>query len=180
MQCIVEQSDNAVKSAPNPSPGCRRDVRWENKNGCCEFPHEVATIDPHAALEIAAKKSNAMARTIRFLQTLTWLPAATSVVWLTNVLAFVGHTCWGLGHWPRNQLEHVSSTAYAIHQTSVFVVSGSVLGALPVWLLLLAFPQARVSARVHLMQAGLYFAGCLAIVSYLAIDPGGFVDWFLD
>jgi hypothetical protein len=126
------------------------------------------------------EKSNAVARTIRFLQTLTWWLAVLPVLWLTNVLAFLCHTYVGLGHWPRTQLEDVSTTSYAIHQASVLVLSGGVLVAFPVWLLVLAFPQARVSAKIHLTQAGLYFAGCAAIGLYLAIDPGGFVDWFLD
>jgi hypothetical protein len=86
-----------------------------------------------------------------------------------------------LGHWPTPMVENYETPAYRMHeQVLVWVGMFTVFAAVPLWLLTLRFRPFRISPEIHLIQAGVYALGWGLIVLYGAVDPGKFMEWFLD
>ncbi len=86
-----------------------------------------------------------------------------------------------LGHWPTPMVESYSSPTYRVGaHIVVWIGYFTVFAAIPLWLLMLCFRPFRMSISNHLIQIGVYALGWGLIALYGAVDPGGFLAWFLD
>lgn len=111
----------------------------------------------------------------------TWPLVFSPVLLLIVFIALAVHVRLGLGHWPTPMFESYHTPAFRAHeQVLVWVWLFTVYAAIPLWLLMLCFRPFRISFRTHLIQVGVYAVGWGVIVLYGAIDPGQFLDWFLD
>jgi hypothetical protein len=109
------------------------------------------------------------------------LCAISPVLLLCVFIALAVHVRGGLGHWPTPMIEDYGTLAYRIHeQVLTWVGFSAVFAAIPLWLLMLCIPPFRISARTHLVQAGVYAVGWIFVMLYAAVDPGRFLEWFLD
>jgi hypothetical protein len=111
----------------------------------------------------------------------TWLMVCSPLLLLLVFIALAVHVRAGLGHWPAPMLENYDTPAFRVHgQVLGWVGFLTVLAAIPLWLLMLCFRPLRISLKTHLIQAGVYVAGWVLIYLYVAVDPGRFLEWFLD
>jgi hypothetical protein len=117
----------------------------------------------------------------RKIQSVTWVLMCSSPLLLFVFLSLAAHVRLGLGHWPTPMLESYNTAAYGRHvQVFVWVALFTVYAAVPLWLVALCFGIFRISLKTHLLQTGIYVAGWVLIALYGEIDPGRFVEWFLD
>jgi heme/copper-type cytochrome/quinol oxidase subunit 3 len=115
------------------------------------------------------------------LSTATWLFVTSPVLLFLAFITLAMHARVGLGHWPTPMVENYDSPAYRTHELVFTLIAlFTLFVAVPSWLLMLCFRPFRISLRTHVVQAGVYVAGWLLIVLYGAIDPGRFMEWFLD
>ena len=106
---------------------------------------------------------------------------SSSLLLLFVFITLAAHVRLGLGHWPTPMLEKYQTAAYDGHeQMFVWVALFTVYAAVPLWLLSLCFGMFRISLKTHLLQASFYAMGWVLIGLYGSIDPGRFVEWFLD
>lgn len=112
---------------------------------------------------------------------LTWGCVWTPVVLLLCIVSLGMHTRLGLGHWPEPMVDKYTTPAFSFHTQAVIGLGlFTMYAAGPLWLLCLCFRRFRVSARLHVMQAGVYAAGWGLVLAYVAWDPHRFVQWYLD
>lgn len=103
------------------------------------------------------------------------------MVLLLCILSLGMHVRLGLGHWPQPMVDKYTTAAFSFHTQAVIGLAlFTMYGAGPLWLLLLCFRRVRASARLHLLQAGIYLVGWGLVVGYMAWDPRRFVQWYLD
>ena len=96
-------------------------------------------------------------------------------------LSLAAHVRLGLGHWPPPMFENYKTTAYSQHeQVFIWVALFTVFAAIPLWLASLCIRVFRISLKTHLIQAGVYALGWALIALYALVDPGRFIEWFLD
>lgn len=115
------------------------------------------------------------------LSLVSWLLVITPALLLVGFITLAAHVRIGLGHWPTPMIENYDTAAYWIHdRVLVWVGMFTVFAAIPLWLLTLCFQRFRISLKTHLIQAGVYACGWGLIALYGAVDPGRFMEWFLD
>jgi hypothetical protein len=106
---------------------------------------------------------------------------SSSLLLLFVFLTLAAHVRVGLGHWPTPMLENYQTAAYNRHtQAFIWLALVTVYAAVPLWLVSLCFGVFRISLKTHLIQTGIYAVGWALIVLYSFIDPGRFIEWFLD
>jgi hypothetical protein len=106
---------------------------------------------------------------------------SSSLLLLFVFLTLAAHVRLGLGHWPTPMLENYQTTAYSRHeQVFIWVALFTVYAAVPLWLVSLCFGMFRISLKTHLTQTGICAVGWALIALYSFMDPGRFMEWFLD
>lgn len=112
---------------------------------------------------------------------LAWTSGLSSAVFFVLAISLAIHVRVGLGHWPEPMRESYRTSAYEFHETALVWAAMFVLyAAIPLWVLCVSIRPLRSTARVHLIQAGIYVMGWGLVVGFLALDPFGFVSWFMD
>ncbi len=110
----------------------------------------------------------------------TWLCALAPAAALAAMLTAALHVRLVLGHWPSFN-EPVPGGAWKLHQ---FILAWTLVTAtavaLPVWTLLLCFRDFRCAPAVHLRQTAVFLGSWAVIVLWVSIDPGRFINWYLD
>jgi len=119
---------------------------------------------------------------IRFKPPVTWFCAALPLVALLIFVSMALHVRLSMGRWPNDALEIKDmSPGLALHD---FVFAAMLLfggfGAVPLWLILLCFRPLRISARTHVIQAGVLLLGTLTLWGGMMSLPPECVTWFLD
>ncbi len=120
-------------------------------------------------------------QTKRSLPLATWPFVFSPVLLLLIFIALAVHVRVGLGHWPTPMTENYHTPAVRVHEQVVLWLGlFAIYAAIPLWLLILCFRPFRSSLKTHLVQAGVYALGWGLIALYGAVDPGRFLEWFLD
>lgn len=119
---------------------------------------------------------------MRFKPPITWFCAALPIVAFLVFLSMALHVRLSMGHWPNDALETKDlSPGLALHELFfiVMLLFGG-FAAAPLWIILLCFRPLRISAQMHIVQAGILFVGLLTLWGGMMNLPAGWVTWFLD
>jgi hypothetical protein len=119
---------------------------------------------------------------MRFKPPITWFCAALPVVTFLVFVSVALHVRLSMGRWPNDALELKDmSRGLALHDLffDVMLLFGG-FAAAPLWLILLCFRPLRISARMHIIQAGILFLGLLMLWGGIMNLPPEWVTWFLD
>jgi len=119
---------------------------------------------------------------VRFKPPITWFCAALPLVAFLAFLSMALHIRLSMGGWPNDALEIKDmSPGLALHDfffDVMFLFGG--FAAVPLWLILLCFRPLRISARIHVIQAGILFLGLFMLWGGMVNLPPEWVTWFLD
>jgi len=115
---------------------------------------------------------------------LGWILAGGPAALLAVALLHALHLRIYLGRWPVVYRDNNPETLLLrIHECGFLVPAlyGSFFGV-PVWLLIGAILVATrlLEWRVFRKQIGLMLAGIVGVILFVALDPSGYVEWFLD
>jgi len=117
----------------------------------------------------------------KFVATITWLLASSSMVLFLTLVSLGLHVRLGLGHWPKPMGESYRTPAFDQH---FYIVEVCALFALfiapPLWLIFLCSQELRFQRRSFPWQAAFYLFGWIVILAAAVFDPNEFTAWLLD
>lgn len=114
---------------------------------------------------------------------LGWILAGGPVAFLAFVLLHALHVRLYLGRWPVVYQDNPESLLLHIHEYGLLMPTFYLsLYGVPTWLVLGATlgGLGLVRGRIFHEQLAFMLAGILGVALLLALDPTGYVEWFLD
>ena len=112
---------------------------------------------------------------------ISWVCGLSSTALFFLGVCLAAHVRLGLGHWPRPMWEDYRTPAFDLHwQLLIGVALFAVYGAIPLWILCVAWRRLRTSRHAHIAQAAAYVIGWGLVAGFIALDPFQFVSWFAD
>jgi len=119
----------------------------------------------------------------KVLPVITWVFTGLPYLGLFMFATMALNVRLAVGHWPTESLEVKDMTLGLVLHDCLFITS-FLLGAFaagPLWLISLFFSKFRISARIHIVQAGILILGLFLIwLGPFELFPSEWVVWFLD
>ncbi len=113
-----------------------------------------------------------------------WILGAAPGVWLVLFYSFVIRAYCTLGYWPQPYLPDPKDLGFVWHHLAIWLSFPAMLALLITGLLamLAGAILPRVQLQIQMTRAGLWFFGLSFAAWWILVrlDPGRFLEWFVD
>jgi hypothetical protein len=118
----------------------------------------------------------------RFASWVSYLFAATPVVWIGMLYSFVLHWHSFHGRWPETQSKRTTiAIELSGHESLVGITGSYMVYSFPIWAVFVLFTRHYVlTGSEGYRRAGLFFIPWALLLLLATVDPGHYITWFFE